>query len=349
VHLRTTAFCRIRRQLLPFLISRPVFAGAGMVDHEGCLQLSDKAPAMNCVLGFGGMVFDRPIFTMGHFFKAMYAESWLSPSAYGRLFAAQQRLQISLGDSNMCEHAEYLRVGTTLLVLDAIEAGAIEAAPRVRRPVRALHAICRDPSLQATVPLSGRGTATALEIQRFYWAACRRFLQHEDEAPEEAWELLDHWGQTLDALDAMAEGIDNSTLLVGSLDWVTKRYILQHAGQDATWSERKKIDIRYHELSPAGYFEQLKATGRVPAVVSSQMVERARRSPPPKTPATMRGHFIREFSHGEQPIAVNWKTVALGSGWDRKLVDLTRYANEMRPGANPRSAGRSQNVGKNDL
>jgi proteasome accessory factor A len=306
-----------------------------MVDQDGCLQLSDKAPAMNCVLGFGGMFFDRPIFTMGHFFKTMYAEAWLSPKAYSRLFAARQRLQISLGDSNMCERAEYLRVGTTLLVLDAIEAGALETVPRVRRPIEALHAICRDPSLQATVELAGRKSESALWIQRFYWTACREFLQQQEETPEEAWELLDLWGQTLDALEAIAECADESVSLVGSLDWITKRYLLQHAGRDARWSERKKIDIRYHELSSSGYFEQLKTTGRVPAVVSQEVVDRAERSPPAQSPATMRGHFIREFSHAGQPMMVNWTTVILGSGWNRKCVDLSRYANAT--GSSPRS------------
>jgi proteasome accessory factor A len=121
--LHLTAFRSIRRRLVPFLVSRSVVSGAGMVNAGDEFLLADKAPAINCVVGFGGMISDRPLFSMGHFFKAVYAESWFSPQEYRELFQPRQRLQIGLGDSNMCETAEYLRVGTTLLVLDAIEAG----------------------------------------------------------------------------------------------------------------------------------------------------------------------------------------------------------------------------------
>jgi proteasome accessory factor A len=42
------AFRTLRRQLTPFLISRPIIAGAGMIDNDGNFHLADKAPAMNC-------------------------------------------------------------------------------------------------------------------------------------------------------------------------------------------------------------------------------------------------------------------------------------------------------------
>src|SRR5581483_2439289 len=114
---------------------------------------------------------------LGHFFKAVYADAWLAPQQYLRLFAARQRLQISLGDSNLADAAEYLRVGTTLLMLDAIEAGEMPIAPRVLRPIRSLRTLCSDPSLSARIPLAGGQAASALEIQRFYLEACRRFLE----------------------------------------------------------------------------------------------------------------------------------------------------------------------------
>ena len=44
VMLRTLAFNKIHQRLLPFLISRSIFAGSGMVDHDGQFQISDKGP-----------------------------------------------------------------------------------------------------------------------------------------------------------------------------------------------------------------------------------------------------------------------------------------------------------------
>jgi Pup amidohydrolase len=66
-----TGFVRTRRQMLPFLISRPIIAGSGMLDDAGRFHLADKAPAMNCLTGYGGLLADRPIFTFGHLFKTM--------------------------------------------------------------------------------------------------------------------------------------------------------------------------------------------------------------------------------------------------------------------------------------
>src|SRR5687768_9207913 len=118
-----TAFVRIRQQMTPFLISRAIVCGSGSLDNQGRFHLADKGPAMNCLTGFGGLLGDRPIYCLGHFFKTVYADAWLAPQQYLRLFASRQRLQIALGDSNVAQAAEYLRVGTTMLVLDAIEAG----------------------------------------------------------------------------------------------------------------------------------------------------------------------------------------------------------------------------------
>lgn len=328
VLLRVSAFRRVRRQLLPFLLTRPIWAGAGMVDASGRFLLSDKGPSINCVLGFGGMFFDRPVFTMGHFFKAMYAEAWFSPREYFHLFASRHRLQIGLGDSNMCEPAEYLRVGATLLVLDAIDAGMLEDCPVVRRPIQALRAVCQDLSLRSRIALKGNRAATALEIQRFYHAACLAFLNGQDRVPAEALEVLSLWGRTLDALQEAADRGQPPSALFGSVDWVTKKHLLDRAASEANWSARKKIDIRYHELSPGGYYEMLKAAGGAVCLVTPAELDRATRNAPAGTPATMRGRYIREFARGQELLQVNWKTVTIGRGWGARVIRLARYGRE---------------------
>jgi proteasome accessory factor A len=320
------AFVRIRRELTPFLLSRAIVAGSGMVDEQGRFQLADKAAAMNCLTGFGGLLGDRPIFCLGHFFKTVYADAWLAPQQYARLFVRRQRLQIALGDSNLAETAEYLRVATTLLVIDAIEAGEMPPVPAVKRPIGSLRSICADPTLAARVPLAGGKKATALEIQRFYFEACRRFLARRPAAPDEAREVLRRWEIALDALG------DNPQSLVGTLDWVTKRFILAKSGKGAAWDVCKKIDIRYHELSPQGYFQRLKATGVVNELVSQSEVDHARRNPPANTPAAVRGRYIREFSDDEHGMSANWQAVFLGQGREVKVVRLDRYQQKVNDG-----------------
>ena len=328
--LRATAFRQTRQRLVPFLITRQIFAGAGMLDSDGEFQLSDKAPAINCLVGYGGMVGDRPVFSMGHFFKAVYADSWFAPREYFELFSPRQRLQIGIGDSNMCETAEYLRISTTLLVLDAIEAGALQSPPAVKRPVRALHDVCRDESLTHEFPLRDGQTVTALQVQRYYLSGCREFLSEQPDAPDEAWEVLQLWTQTLNRLEQLGTGEDVPTPLVGSIDWVTKKYLLDKSGADASWAERKKIDLRYHELSEDGYFAMLQTAGLAPRVVEAEAIDRAMRLAPANSPATTRGHYIREFAHGDEPVMANWKSIVIGPRWGTKTIRLANYGRSPR-------------------
>src|SRR5690606_37652859 len=103
---------------------------------------------------------------------------------------------------------------------------------------------CADSSLTAKAPLAGGGECTALELQRFYLEACRRFLERRPHAPAEARDVLRRWEEVLDSL------ADDPESLVGARDWVTKQFVLQKAGRGTSWNARKKIDLKYHELSP---------------------------------------------------------------------------------------------------
>lgn len=325
VLVRLTAFGQLRRKLLPFLVSRPIIAGAGHVDRAGHFHLADKSPAVNCVLGFGGYLWDQPVFNFGHFFKAASVESLFEPRNFSGLFSRRQRLQIGIGDSNMAEPAEFLRVGTTMLVLDALESGEpTDDLPRLKHPIRALRAICRDPSLQTRVRCTDGRSRTALEIQRCYLAFCQRFLSGRRDVPKEARQVLSLWGETLDALESAPES------LVGSLDWVTKQFLLNEAGGSANWEQRKKIDIRYHELSDDGYFQRLRRAGVCKSIIEPLEVERAIRMAPFDTPAATRGRYIREFDDAGEVLSVNWRRVVIGRGRGAKVVHLRHYGKRRR-------------------
>jgi hypothetical protein len=315
---RLTAFRTLRRRLLPFLISRPIIAGAGALDLDGkTFRLSTKAPACRSVCGVFCR-YQRPIFYFGHVFKGLLS----APMNFGRfraLFRPRQRFQVCLGDSNMAQVAEYLRVGTTLLVLDAIEGGELDDAPDMCRPMRALRTICADPTLQATVRLSNGQAWTALQIQRFYLEACRRFLQRSPAAPSEAWRILSSWGETLETLEKAPEQ------LVGQIDWVTKRYLIEQAGPDASVAARRKIDVRYHELCAEGYFRRLEANGLAPVLVGADEVREATQLPPSSSPAATRGRIIREYSGGPVPVHAGWESIVIGQDWGRKTIWLGNY------------------------
>ncbi len=314
--LQPLAFGRQRRQLLAFLVSRPILAGAGSVEADGRFGLSPRAPAIAAVNSVTAESF-RAVYYFGHVFKGMVYLLGGDMGAYRQLFRRRQRLQITVGDSNMAQTAEYLKIGTTLLVLDAIEAGALADAPRLWRPLRALRTLCADPDLQARVRLKDGRSWTALEIQRFYLDACRRFVDRGAAPHPEAEEVLRLWEEALDALEHDPER------LIGKLDWVTKRYLLDSLGPEASVAEKRKLDLRYHELSRDGYYLQLEAAGVAPTLVEPEEVLRAIAVPPEGTPATRRGQLIREYAGSPGQVRATWHGVFITEGRRTRVVRLS--------------------------
>lgn len=325
-----TAFRKTRAGLLPFLVSRALVAGAGTVDRDGSFYLADKGPSINSVVGLGNVIGERPIFTMGHFFKAICAGTWFAPSHFGNLFHRQQRLQIGLGDSNMAETAEFLRVGTTALVLELIEANQLPDVPRLKQPIQALQTLLRDPTLKARVALADGRQWTGLQLQRFYCDACRSYVKRHPDGESLGDEIVRRWCQVLDALESLPETLEEAPRdLIGRVDWVTKKYLVDST-PTTDWRARKKIDIRYHELSGQGYFMQLKAAGLVPTLVAPEDIARAIRVAPAGTPATMRGHYIREFTGGATHVTADWSHVWIGRGRQRRTISLRQFHSSKR-------------------
>jgi proteasome accessory factor A len=346
VLLRLTAFRRQRKRLLPFLVTRTVFSGAGWLDSRGEFRLAQKATAINRVSGFYAIL-DKPIFSFGNLLESAVLMP-LAPHRFKHLFEPLQRMQICLGDSNRCEEAEYLRLATTALVLDAIDAGVLTRVPRMWRPLRANRIVCRDETLGRTVATYRGRKLRAIDVQRFYLNVCREYVTAVPNPPGEAWDVLERWEDMLDRLE------DDRDSLVGRVDWITKRFLLDtverqsmssdpaldgragsHASSDPDAvsvrvasplpvDARRKIDLRYHEVSPNGYFEQLREAGWISTLVTDDELERAMRNAPAATPAALRGRYIREFADGDVPLRVDWQSIQLGDGKDRRVVPLSR-------------------------
>jgi proteasome accessory factor A len=329
-----TAFVDLRRQVLAFLISRTVVSGAGVVGRDGRFGLSPRALGVRSVCGV-----TSPPWRSVFYFQNVAKDAILGAGDPGLRASSRrprQRLQVSIADSNMAQWAEYLKVGTTLLVLDAFEAGDLQDAPRLRRPIRALRAICADPDLRVSVELANGERRTALEIQRYYFEACRRFVNRCGPDHEEAHEILRLWGETLDALE------EEPNRLVGKLDWVTKRYLLAQLGADAPVAARRKLDLRYHELAQDGYYLRLEAAGVAPTLVEPEQVRQAAHFPPEGTPATLRGQLIRQFADLKNPGRASWSTYFLPPGHFPSIVQL---ASPEQPKATGADANKTHDSG----
>jgi hypothetical protein len=333
VGLRVCAFWEQRRSLLPFFASRAVISGSGMVGQDGKLSLASKGAGLNCVLSLG-VIGGRGIFACGHFMKPLCADTRWSWREILSLYHRRQRMQIALGDSNLCEEAEYLRIATTALLLDVIDAGELPALPTLSEPIEAMRTLSKDPTLRATVAL-GDHDLTAIEIQRLYLDACRRFVDRRSDVPREARSIIRRWESVLDALDR------EPVSLVGRLDWVTKRMLLERTAAGTNWAARKKVDLRYHELSPNGYYRMFESAGFATRLIDDEEIDRAKRNPPEGTPAALRSHYIREFSDGDEPLRVTWRAIYLGKGWRTRCIPLVRNTKPIQSPTDGRMTGAS--------
>jgi proteasome accessory factor A len=97
-------------------------------------------------------------------------------------------------------------------------------------------------------------------------------------------------------------------LLVGRIDWISKLWLIQQLDKNTDWSIKKKIDIRYHELSNQGYHAQLIDVLQLPPLLSDREIEKATRVPPSNSPAWRRGNLIRELSDSPTDLVIDWES-----------------------------------------
>ena len=296
--LRVIAFRRIRSDAMAFLLSRSVMTGAGTLGRDGSFALSERAESISRGIRTTVRQRSRAVFDTANLLKLLMLDSGGVVATVRALFSRRHRLQLGIGDSNCAQTAEFLKIGTTALVIDMVEAGFLGDAPHVRRPVRALKQISKDPTLQARVAVKQGGSMSALELQRWYLRRAEEFLSTERVASLESREIVLLWRETLQALER------NPASLVGRIDWVTKRMLLGEAGT-LNHAARKKIDIKYHEIG-SGYLSMLEQKGIAPVRVSAHDIGDAISRPPTDTPAWRRGQSIRQAGHAPGSMCVSF-------------------------------------------
>ena len=201
-----------------------------------------------------------------------------------------------------------------------IESGQHRKLPRLKSPIHALGRIAGDWHLVTRVT-TNRGEMSALEIQKSYLDAAESFVagiptDNQGEAPL----VLMRWRELLNAALAFRKDANDYSAALGRIDWLTKRIMIDQLGSKSEWVARKKIDLRYHELSSEGYFRQMASTLPETQLTRLHEVERRRRSPPSNSPAAQRGWLIREFAQSEEAMSCDWTFALIGKGRDRRRI-----------------------------
>ncbi len=331
-------FRAVRRDLAAHLATRTIYTGAGAIAFDGgpLLRLAQRPPfvrALARIFPTGG---DRPMFET----RDLFFRPWSA-------LLSRRRLHLLVGDANLCEWAQVLRVGTTALILEAIESGGEVPLPALADPLDALRKTSLDPELRTGLETKEGGSATALEIQRSYLRAVREVLGPDDDLEPWKARVLRAWQETLDLLER------DPAALADRVDWIAKRELLLQeipdAGDRAALSRRGaelvrddgahsaedrrlrglafrvwRMDLRYHELGPRGGHRRLERRGRVRRLSDDGAVLRARTDPPADTRAWARGQAIKFACAHARDGGVAWHRARLGKldwRWFRDPLD----------------------------
>jgi len=292
---RATPFPEIVKGLVPFFVSRQVVTGAGRVGRgqegtEKGFQVGQRADFFEVEVGLETTL-KRPIVNTRD-------EPHSNPDRY-------RRLHVIVGDANLSEVSTFLKVGTTALVLDMIEARTLPDLT-VERPVSTLHVVSHDPTLRQLLTLRDGTRLTAVQLQWRFLEAAAEHVRRTGDDDEQTAEVLRRWESVLTRLER------DPMECAGELDWVAKLRLLEgfrdREGLEWDSPRLELIDLQYADVRPEkGLYHRLLARGAMERLVSEQEVKAAVATPPEDTRAYFRGECLARF--GDQVAAASWDSV----------------------------------------
>jgi proteasome accessory factor A len=315
---RDIDFWKVAEQLIPFFVTRLIYIGTGKV-----LKSSGKC----------------------HYFISQRAqhihEKTSSSTTSSRSIIntrdephadaeKYRRLHIIVGDSNMSEYATYLKVGTTALILNMIEAGFSVAGMTLEDPVKAMRDISRDLTLKKKVRMENGKEYTAIEIQRIYLTAVKEYLDAEETDDDEVEEIVAQWEYVLDTLE------EDPDLLAGEIDWITKKGLIDSfmEKKDCAMDDPRvaMMDLQYHDINQTrGLYYLLAKNNSIQKMATEAEIKHAMENPPETTRAKIRGDFIRFAKAKNRSYTVDWTYLKLNGYWEETILCMDPFAS-----SNPR-------------
>ncbi len=324
---RDIAWDRIVSGILPFLITRQIFGGAGKMGVEaesaqsepGVYQISQRADFFSVVVSIDTMN-RRPLINTRD-------EPHVDASRY-------RRFHVILGDSNMSEWATAMKIGTTALILDLIERGE---APRleIAQPVDANKSISRDQTYDWIIELKDGRKISAIDVQRIYLRAASRLdppspdygaAGNYSNDEDRQW-VLREWENVLNDLER------DVMLTRDRVDWAAKKFLLDAMQEEEklSWNDPwlQSIDLEYHNLElDQGLYYELLRKNLMRRVTNEDEIKTSIFSPPETTRAFFRGRAVARFN--DEISSIQWDEIVFANGAQSCRVALPEAAMNTR-------------------
>ncbi len=313
---RDVDFWKVTEQLIPFFVTRQIYAGAGKL-----LKLSGKT----------------------HYFMSQRAqhihEKTSSSTTSSRSIIntrdephadaeKYRRLHIIVGDSNMSEFATLMKVGVTAVVLSMIEEGCTVPNIELEDPVKAIREISRDTTLKRRVKLEDGRELTAIEIQRVYLERAYDYLA-STAVGSITEDIVRKWETILNQLE------EDPMQLSRQIDWVIKKDLMMSymEKKDCGWDDPRILlmDLQYHDVSRSrGLYYVLEKMDMVEKVVEEEDIQSAMNEPPQTTRAKIRGDFIRFAREKNRSYTVDWTYLKLNGYWEETILCMDPFSSSDR-------------------
>lgn len=303
------------KQLLPFMITRQLICGAGLI-KDGRFVLSQRADQVWEGVS-SATTRTRPIINTRD-----------EPHGDSHRF---RRMHVIAGDSNMAEPTFALKVGSTLLVIEMLEAGFDLPDFELENAIKHVRDIADDATGSTVLKLKDGSTVTALKVQQAIYSSARDWLDvrpDEGTPNEEMARVVDLWGRVLRAIETQDFSQVNT-----EIDWVIKRTLLDayrdKLGVDYDHPKLRQIDLTYHDIHPErSLFYLLQRKGRVRRWTTDEAIAEAAEHAPATTRAALREKFLRAAQSLGAPISVDWVHMKVDRPEPRTVDLLDPFANE---------------------
>jgi proteasome accessory factor A len=299
-------FQRIIDTLIPFFVTRQIFAGAGKL-------LQTARGTVFCLAQRAEHIWEgissattrsRPIINTRD-----------EPHADAERY---RRLHVIAGDSNMSEYMTYVKVGTTAALLQMLEDDVVFRDLTLENPIRAIREISHDITCRRRVRLANGRELSALDVQWEYLERAIRYARTTGFPPEVEQAVL-MWENLLTGLEK------DPLSLHRECDWVAKHRLLERYREkhDLPLSSPRLalLDLAYHDVSKErGLFYLLERRNEMERVVTDESIEVAMTEPPATTRAKLRGQFIKAAKAKKRDFTVDWVHLKLNDQAQRTVL-----------------------------
>jgi hypothetical protein len=211
---------RMPEHIIPYLVSRVIFTGAG--------GFNPFSRGLEFTLSPRSLHIHHPVTGDSTGERGIYHAKDETLSGTGT-----HRLHLICGES-LCSHiGTWLRIGATALVVALIDAGVnLGDGVQFTTPVEALHTFAGDDTLQARAPLCDGREFRAIDVQRHYLAQVEEYIG-TTLLPDWAEDVYKRWCGILDRLESDPQSLETT------LDWPLKRtlYAERARRRGIKWSD----------------------------------------------------------------------------------------------------------------